>query len=99
MIKSKSKRVKVGYVHTEHDGKQRIQELRFDRPTCYEGELLGFGVQGEDSEMFCFALVRKDDGTYDTPSVCCVEDLSLTCQEQLGALKTLYGIVLNPPYA
>lgn len=36
------------------------------------GQLLGFGVEGEREETYCFGLVQFPDGTFDTLSVTCI---------------------------
>ena len=74
------KPVRVGYWHIEPARygtvtKPRTKELRFDKPeVCYEGNLIGFLVEGEINEgLVACALVEKPDGTFDTPSVSVVQ--------------------------
>lgn len=70
------KKVRVGHWHLEAaqwEGgvcvKQKVKEVIYD----YEGLLHGFGVEGEQDETYCFALVEKPDGTFDTPSVTAIQ--------------------------
>ena len=55
-----------------------LKEVRFDSDKDYTGLLHGFGVKGEHEEMYCFALVEKSDGTFDTPSVTIIQLLTPT---------------------
>lgn len=42
------------------------------------GQLLGFGVEGEQEQTYCFGLVQFPDGTFDTLSVTCIALVDLT---------------------
>lgn len=76
-LQERPRAVEVGHWHVENGTYStelkkmvgRVKEVRFDNPdTDYIGLLHGFGVEGEQSEMYCFALIERADGTFDTPS-------------------------------
>lgn len=50
-----------------------LKEVRFDTASDYIGKLHGFGVEGEQEELYCFALVEKPDGTFATPSATVIQ--------------------------
>lgn len=74
--------VEVGHWHIEQsvwEGgvcvKQKIRTLRID----YIGLLHGFGVEGTSEDGMCIcALVEKEDGTFNTPSVTVIRLISPT---------------------
>ena len=69
-----------GAINNKHvEISPRIRELRFDKPeTCYSGLLHSIATESDGYEQCVVAIVEKSDGTFDTPSINCIQLITPT---------------------